>query len=458
MSVETAASVLTLLGALAPIGFFAVVSIPSLANRPLGEAATAALSKLCFGAGLASLLGAWLAVESMPQPRLVVEIGEWFRCGSYAFHLSLLADRLSLPFAAFALALCGVVASFSHRYLHREPGYNRFFAMLALFAAGITLVILGGSIELVFAGWELVGVSSALLVAFFHERPLPVRNGLRTFVVYRTTDVGLVAAAVLLHHALGTGEFGAFVGSEAWPGGLSPLRGGTATAVALLLCLSAMGKCAQIPFSGWLPRAMEGPTPSSAIFYGALSVHAGAYLMLRVAPLLDRSPVAAALLVALGVATALHATFVGRVQTDIKSALAYASLTQVGIILAEIGLGLRWVAVAHILGHASVRSLQFLRAPSLLHDLHQVESAVGGHLARTGLHLERAVPGGLQRRLYRMALERWRLDEALDFLVVEPFLALFRRLDALDRRWCRIVAGAERRSPSSQARRRSAGG
>jgi NAD(P)H-quinone oxidoreductase subunit 5 len=219
-----------------------------------------------------------------------------------------------------------------------------------------------------------------------------------------------------------------------------------------------MGKCAQIPFSGWLPRAMEGPTPSSAIFYGALSVHAGAYLMLRVAPLLDRSPVAAALLVALGVATALHATFVGRVQTDIKSALAYASLTQVGIILAEIGLGLRWVAVAHILGHASVRSLQFLRAPSLLHDLHQVESAVGGHLARTGLHLERAVPGGLQRRLYRMALERWRLDEALDFLVVEPFLALFRRLDALDRRWCRIVAGAERRSPSSQARRRSAGG
>ncbi|TFG96766.1 MAG: oxidoreductase [Myxococcales bacterium] len=458
MTAETAAVALTLLGALAPIGFFAMVSIPSLANRPLGEAATAALSKLCFGAGLASLLGAWLALELTPQPRLVVELGEWFRCGSYAFHLSLLADRLSLPFAAFALALCGVVASFSHRYLHREPGYNRFFAMLALFAAGITLVILAGSIELVFAGWELVGVSSALLVAFFHERPLPVRNGLRTFVVYRTTDVGLVAAAVLLHHALGTGEFGAFVGSESWPGGSSPLGSGTATAVALLLWLSAMGKCAQIPFSGWLPRAMEGPTPSSAIFYGALSVHAGAYLMLRVAPLLDRSPVAAASLVALGGATALHATCVGRVQSDIKSALAYASLTQVGIILAEIGLGLRWIAVAHILGHASVRSLQFLRAPSLLHDLHQVESAVGGHLARTGLHLERAVAGGLQRRLYRMALDRWRLDEALDCLVVEPFLAIFRRLDALDRRWCRIVAGAGSRSPSSHVRRRRAGG
>lgn len=437
---------LTALGAFAPVAFFAAVSTPSLANRPLGEGATAALSKGCFGVGLASLLGAWAAVELSPQPRVLVELGEWFRCGSYAFHLSLLADRLSLPFAAFAQALCGVVASFSHRYLHREPGYNRYFAMLGLFAAGITLVILGGSIELVIAGWELVGASSALLVAFFHERALPVRNGLRTLVVYRTTDLGLVAAAVLLHHALGTGDFDAFIGSEAWPGGQSALAGGTATAVALLLCLSAMGKCAQIPFSGWLPRAMEGPTSSSAIFYGALSVHAGAFLLLRAAPLLDRSPLAAALLVLLGIATALHATFVGRVQTDMKSALAYASLTQVGIILAEIGIGLRWVAVAHILGHASVRSLQFLRAPSVLHDLHQVENAVGGHLARTGLHLERAVPGGLRRRLYRMALERWRLDEALDAVAVGPFLAIFRALDALDRRWCRIVAGAAGRS------------
>jgi len=439
---QTTAIALTGIGALAAVRCVAAVSIPSLANRPLGEVATARLSRLSFGVGFASLLGAWGAVELSPEPRVLVEVGEWFRCGSYAFHLSLLADRLSLPFAAFAQALCGIVASFSHRYLHREPGYNRYFAMLGLFAVGITLVILGGSIELVFAGWELLGVGSALLVAFFHERPLPVRNGLRTFVVYRTTDVGLVAAAVLLHHALGTGAFDAFVGSEPWPAGHSPLPVGTATVVSLLLCLSAIGKCAQIPFSGWLPRAMEGPTPSSAIFYGALSVHAGAFLLLRAAPLLDRAPLAAAALVTVGIATALHATFVGRAQTDIKAALAYASLTQVGIILAEIGAGLRWVAVAHIIGHASVRSLQFLRAPSLLHDLHQVENAVGEHLARTGLHLERGVPPGLQRRLYRMALERWQLDEALDTVVVAPLLALFRRADALDRRWCRIVAGA----------------
>jgi len=202
-----------------------------------------------------------------------------------------------------------------------------------------------------------------------------------------------------------------------------------------------MGKCAQVPFSGWLPRAMEGPTPSSAIFYGALSVHAGAFLLLRAGPLLDRAPLAAGALVAVGALTALHATLVGRVQSDVKSALAYASLTQVGIILVEIGLGLRWVALLHILGHGSVRSLQFLRAPSLLHDLHRVESAVGGHLARSGLRLERLVPARLRRRLYRFALERAYLDGLLDTFVVAPWLGLFRRADALERRLCRAVAG-----------------
>jgi NAD(P)H-quinone oxidoreductase subunit 5 len=113
----------------------------------------------------------------------------------------------------------------------------------------------------------------------------------------------------------------------------------------------------------------------------------------------------------------------------------------VGIILVEIGLGLRAVALVHIHGHGCVRSLQFLRAPSLLHDLHRVENAVGGHLAHTGLHLERWIPERLQRRLYRLALERAYLDAALDAFVVAPWLGLFRRLDALERRWCRLVAG-----------------
>jgi NAD(P)H-quinone oxidoreductase subunit 5 len=449
MTPEGAVAALTLLGAATPALLLVIVSLPALVSRPLGEGATGVLVHVAFALALACLLAAIAALELAPQPRVVVDLGTWFASGSYAFRLSLLADRLALPFAAFGAALCGVVASFSHRYLHREPGYNRFFTALALFATGIGLVFLAGSIEVMLAGWELVGASSALLVAFFHDREMPVRNGLRTLAVYRVTDLGLLAAAVLLHHELGTGAFEAALGADPWPAAATPLSGGSATAVALLLVFAAMGKCAQIPFSGWLPRAMEGPTPSSAIFYGALSVHAGAFLCLRAAPLLERAPLAAAALAVIGATTALHATLVGRVQSDVKSALAYASLTQVGIILVEIALGLRWLAVAHILGHASVRSLQFLRAPSLLHDLHQVQNAVGAHLARTGLHLERRLPQRIQGRLYRFALERGRLDDALDALVVEPLLRALRRLDAFDRRVCRLAAGVREADPEA---------
>jgi NAD(P)H-quinone oxidoreductase subunit 5 len=177
---------------------------------------------------------------------------------------------------------------------------------------------------------------------------------------------------------------------------------------------------------------MEGPTPSSAIFYGALSVHAGAYLLLRAGPLLDESKLASFAVVLLGLLTALHATFSGRVQTDVKTALAYASLTQVGIIFIEIGLGLRLLPLLHLVGNALTRTLQFLRAPSILHDFHQLQNAVGGHLGRTGLHLERSVPARWQRRLYLFSLERGFLHALLD-AGAGRFLALARAFDRIER-------------------------
>jgi NAD(P)H-quinone oxidoreductase subunit 5 len=189
---------------------------------------------------------------------------------------------------------------------------------------------------------------------------------------------------------------------------------------------------------------MEGPTPSSAIFYGALSVHAGAFLLLRLSPILERAPLAAGLLVGLGLLTSLHATLVGRAQTDIKSALAYASLTQVGLVWVEIGLGLDRLALAHIVGHGCLRSLQFLRTPSLLHDFHRAEDAVGGHLAHTGAHLERWLPPAAQRWLYRLALERAYLDDGLDEWVLRPLFAGLRRLDGLERRLAARFDGAPR--------------
>ena len=201
---------------------------------------------------------------------------------------------------------------------------------------------------------------------------------------------------------------------------------------------------ALIPFSGWLPRAMEGPTPSSAIFYGSLSVHLGAFLLLRVSPILERSIVLSLLVIVIGLSTAIFASLAQRVQTDIKSALAFASLAQVGIIVAEIGFGLRYVALVHIIGHACLRTLQLLRAPSLLHDYHTLENAIGGHLHRQ--------PGFWQRALvarskgwYRLAMERGHLDSLLDDYVVYPFRRLFEWCDANERRWTDFLSGGHSR-------------
>jgi NAD(P)H-quinone oxidoreductase subunit 5 len=169
---------------------------------------------------------------------------------------------------------------------------------------------------------------------------------------------------------------------------------------------------------------MEGPTPSSAIFYGAISVHMGAYLLLRIQPILMLSPIAAGAAVVIGLTTAFLGTLSHRVSADVKTSLAYASMTQLGLIFAEIGLGLSWLALLHIVGHALVRTLQFLRAPSMLHDYHRMHSAAYGHLGETGKHYNSFVPAPLQLWLYRMGLERGYLDPVIDRYVIAPTLKL----------------------------------
>jgi len=201
---------------------------------------------------------------------------------------------------------------------------------------------------------------------------------------------------------------------------------------------------------------MEGPTPSSAIFYGAISIHAGAYLLLRIQPLLAQSRLASGLVIAIGVITAIHGTIVGRASADAKTSLAYASLTQVGVVFVEIGFGWTWIALAHILGHATVRTLQFLRAPSMLHDYHQMHSAMGGELAVPGSQLEDLFGKRAQLWLYRWALDRGHLDTILDRWVIHPLMQLsklFAKLDNLGlsgpvRR--REEAAISMRSPAGQ--------
>ena len=430
----------TVLCVAAPAAAFAWVALLSIFRRTPSERAIVRGVSLAFTVATASILVAagWMVRTGATEVR--VEVGEWFDVAHHGFAIQLVLDRLSVPFALLGAVLVGLIAAFSARYLHRERGFARFYLLLGLFGAGFELVVLAGSLDLVFFGWELVGITSALLIAFFDERVTPVRHGLRAFVTYRVCDVGLLTAAVWLHHSVGSAE----VAPDAlapWAGLVVPTDAVDATVVGVLLLWASMGKSAQVPLGGWLPRAMEGPTPSSAVFYGALSIHLGPYLLLRAAPILERSPVAAGLVVGVGALTAAHATFVGRVQTDIKSALAYASMTQVGLIFIEIGLGFGWLAVAHIVGHACIRTLQLLRAPSILHDHHHLEQAVGSHLPRTGGHLERLVPTSLQPWLYRHALERGYFDSLLIDHVVGRLVRLLRGVDRVEERWIATLDG-----------------
>jgi NAD(P)H-quinone oxidoreductase subunit 5 len=442
MSYDPLMRLLGLAVLVSPLFLLVVLGVSSMLDWKLPEKQA---SNLVYGTIVSGLLAATLVLVLMLYTgtrHVTVDEGNWVALPHlYHFSVKFVFDRLSVPFAILSFVLTGTIGAFVSKYLHREPGFNRFFVIYALFVLGMQVTALAGTIETLFTGWELVGLSSALLVAFFQERAAPARNGLWVWIVYRISDAALLLASVVMHHLHGEGDFDQLLGAGPWPDGISAVTTGEALLVGLLLVVAAAGKSALVPFSGWLARAMEGPTPSSAVFYGALSVHLGAFLLLRASPLLDKSIMLCSVVVALGLTTAVYAYLAGSVQTDIKCALALASLLQVGIIVAEIGLGFRYVPLVHMLGHACLRTLQFVRAPSLLLDYRMLEDAIGQHLPRRMSLWDRLSKGRDLGWLYRMGIERAYLDRALLSYVVGPFVATFRWCDALERRWTDFLAG-----------------
>lgn len=429
-----------------PAVLWAALGLPLLCGIGLSEAVQARLTRAGVVIGLVAsvaILGLMLVSGMRHVP---IELGNWVSIEQehFHFHLKFVFDRLSVPFTILSFVLCGTVGAFATVYLHREQGYARFFLQYSLFLLGMVVSSLAGTIETLFFGWELVGLSSALLVAFFHERPGPVRNGHRIWTTYRLADAAFLIAALTMHHLTGAGDFDGLMGSGPWPDGVAAVTSWSALAVGSLLLLAAAGKSGMVPFSGWLPRAMEGPTPSSAVFYGALSVHLGTYLLLRVSPLLDVSLPLRMIVITLGLVSAMFGTLASRVQSDVKNALAFASLTQVGIITVEIGLGLRYIALIHMIGHACLRTLQLLRAPSVLQDHQMLEDAVGEHLAGDDDNPAQTA-SGFQLWLYRFALHRGFLDATLDNWIVRPFTAAFRWCDAMERRWTNLLSGGPSR-------------
>ncbi len=451
----------------APLLLVLVLGGLRLLSRPISERFISRCVQSAVVTGLIASLFTLAIMLISGEERVTVDMGSWVSLGhDYHFAIKIEFDRLSVPFAILSFGLCGTIGAFANIYMHRESGFCRFFVLYAIFVLGMIVTSLAGTMETLFVGWEMVGLSSATLVAFYHDRPGPVSNGLKVWIVYRIGDAALLLASVVLHHVTKTGDFDEIFGLSAWPNvHLKMLDMGqlNAALIGTLLLIAAAGKSAMIPFSGWLPRAMEGPTPSSAVFYGALSVHLGAFLLLRVSPILDYCLPVAAAVVVIGVASAAFAAFAGSAQTDIKSSLSFASMTQVGIIFAEIGIAsfvpqdyewirhtLRYIALVHILGHGCMRTLQFLRAPSLLHDYRILENAIGDHLSTSNSRNKLTYSDRIRWRFYRFALERGYLDAVLTDFIVTPFLVTFRWCDRMERRWTRFLAGPPKPHDSSQ--------
>jgi NAD(P)H-quinone oxidoreductase subunit 5 len=447
---ESTLSLVGMMAVTAPVLLLAGLGLPALVGWKLRERTVTQACQAAIVAGLFAAMTILVLMLATDRRHVPVRLGEWVAVPHYHFSVKFVFDRLTVPFVILSFALCGTIGAFTSRYLHHEPGFNRFFVLYAVFLVGMVVTAVAGTIETLFTGWELVGLSSALLVTFFQERPAPPRNALRVWAVYRVSDAALLLAAVVMHHLTGEGDFERLFGTGPWPEGQAAVSPGQAGIVGGLLLVAAAGKSALVPFSGWLPRAMEGPTPSSAIFYGALSVHLGAFLLLRAGPLLAASFWLSAVVVLVGLTTALFAYLAGSVQTDIKSVLSFAALSQVGLIVAEIGLGWHYVALIHLLGHACLRTLQFIRAPTLLHDYHLLENALGRHLPRAGGPWNRVPWPRLRDWLYRIALERGYLDALLADYVAGPCLGFFRRCDRLERRWTAFVGKRTTAEPGPQ--------
>ncbi|MGV3590416.1 MAG: proton-conducting transporter membrane subunit [Gammaproteobacteria bacterium] len=369
-------------------------------------------------AGLLLSLCGNVAVLALFEPGAAngidVSFGRWISVGDYAIPALLYVDYLAIVFALLGTLMTLLVARFSQTYLHKEAGYARFFVLLGFFATGTQLVAFAGALDVLFAGWETIGICSALFIGYFYERAEPVRSAVRAFATYRICDAGFLVAIVAVHELLGTTSISGLQNAGA-------LAGTAVTMIALMLLFAAFGKSAQLPFSSWLPRAMEGPTPSSALFYGSVSIHVGLYMLLRTAPVLEAAPLARAVGITVGIATAIYAAAIARTHTDAKGALAHATLAQTGLILAEICLGFTTLALVHLVCHALLRSYQYLKAPNTLADTH-----VFGHPEHA--HGERST---FARWFYAQALHRFRLDDRMDALV-SPVQWLAERLARWD--------------------------
>ncbi|MFD1550639.1 hypothetical protein DNU06_14910 [Putridiphycobacter roseus] len=343
------------------LGFLVSLMIPSKNENGI-------FLSMAIPAGVQVLFGIGFTLYWVFQQHDSLNIKEitLYSNGHYHFFIDLLFDKVTATYLIMSSTLTFMIAMFSRGYMHKDSGYKRYFNTMILYFFGVQVIIFSGNFETMFIGWEILGLSSFLLIAYYRDRYLPVRNGFKVFSMYRVADIGILLAMWFMHHLFHENVTFIKLENVAFVQSHIAENMGVAILVSFAIILAASVKSAQFPFSSWLPRAMEGPTPSSSIFYGSIAVHIGVYLMLRTYPFWHHILFVQVNIILLGLITAIVSTSIARVQFSIKGQIAYSSLAQIGIMMVEVALGFETLALFHLTGNAFLRSYQLLISPSIV--------------------------------------------------------------------------------------------
>ena len=308
-----------------------------------------------------------LLSRSSEERNEVVTLFSWIPVGALNIDVALLADPLSITMALFITGIGSLIHLYAIGYMHGDPNFSKFFLYLNLFVFSMLMLVLGENLLVTFLGWEGVGVCSYFLISFWHTRDSAAVAGKKAFVTNRIGDFGVMTAMFLAFSTIGSVSYSS-INEAAHSGVIAPV---TATAIGLLLFVGACGKSAQLPLYLWLPDAMEGPTPVSALIHAATMVTSGVFLMTRMSPVLHASYEWAPMVIAcVGAATALFAATIAVAQNDIKKVLAYSTVSQLGYMFLAVGSGAYVAAIFHMVTHAFFKALLFLGSGSVIHGMH----------------------------------------------------------------------------------------
>jgi len=350
-----------------PLLPFAGFLINGTLGRRLPRAAVSSVA--LFFTAIPAVIVAWLACTMHATHQQAIELvgRPWIAITGFQVNFAFAVDHLTLIMLAVVTGVGFLIHIYSVGYIAHEDGYWRFFAYLNLFMFFMLVLALSSSFLLLFVGWEGVGLASYLLIGFYFKKDSAANAGKKAFIVNRIGDFGFLLAMFLLVRHFGSLSFShIFAAITALP---ASFQGGILTAIALLLMLGAAGKSAQIPLYVWLPDAMEGPTPVSALIHAATMVTAGVYMVARCHVLFDRSPFALEVVALIGAATAIFAACIGMVQHDIKRVLAYSTVSQLGYMFMACGVAAYSAGIFHLVTHAFFKGLLFLAAGSVIHAM-----------------------------------------------------------------------------------------